>query len=86
MKKLTTIISVIFLTSWVFISCNEKKSGSQNNTSTDSSKIKAASNDEALSQANGQFYAALNAMFMGNLEPMNAIGSHSKDVSDLGPY
>lgn len=36
--------------------------------------------------ANEQFYAALNAMFTGEIEPMNAIWSHRDDVTDLGPF
>jgi len=36
--------------------------------------------------ANDQFYAALNAMFTGELEPMNAIWSHSDDISNQGPF
>ncbi len=39
-----------------------------------------------LREANDQFYAALNAMFVGDLEPMNNIWSHSEEVTDLGPF
>lgn len=39
----------------------------------------------AVGRANGEFYAALNAMFEGNLSPMETIWSHADDVTYLGP-
>ena len=42
--------------------------------------------EKELRAANDQFYAALNAMFTGELDPMNAIWSHREDVTDLGPF
>ena len=32
-----------------------------------------------------QFYSALNAMFTGNLEPMQEVWSHADDVTYMGP-
>jgi ketosteroid isomerase-like protein len=44
-------------------------------------------NDEAgLRAANDQFYFALNAMFTGDLAPMDAVWSHQNDVTNLGPF
>jgi ketosteroid isomerase-like protein len=44
-------------------------------------------NDEAgLRAAHDQFFTALNAMFTGDLVPMNAIWSHQGDVTNLGPF
>ena len=40
---------------------------------------------QAVGDANAKFYAALNAMFVGNLGPMQAVWSHAEDVSYLGP-
>ena len=46
----------------------------------------AAQQDEkSVPQATAQFYAALNAMFDGNVEPMNAVWSHAEDVTCMGP-
>ncbi len=42
--------------------------------------------EKALHAANDQFYAALNAMFTGELAPMNAIWSHRDDVTQMGPF
>ncbi|MGD9225297.1 MAG: nuclear transport factor 2 family protein [Desulfobacterales bacterium] len=42
--------------------------------------------EKELRAANDQFYAALNAMFTGDLAPMNAIWSHGEDVSNQGPF
>ncbi len=36
--------------------------------------------------ASDAFYSALNQMFVGNVEPMNAVWSHESDVSQLGPF
>ena len=46
-----------------------------------------ASEDEekAVLEATARFYAALNAMFTGDLGPMRAVWSHADDVTYLGP-
>lgn len=41
--------------------------------------------EKAVLAANGQFYAALNTLFTGELEPMNTIWSHANDVTYMGP-
>lgn len=40
----------------------------------------------AVRAASDAFYSALNEMFTGNVEPMNAVWSHEPDVSQLGPF
>jgi ketosteroid isomerase-like protein len=45
----------------------------------------AESEVKAVRRANGTFYAALNAVFKGNLQPMKEIWSHADDVTYLGP-
>ncbi|WP_425396746.1 YybH family protein [Aeoliella sp.] len=47
--------------------------------SKDDSKI------ESVREANTKFYAALNSMFTGELQPMSEVWSHSADVTYLGP-
>jgi len=42
--------------------------------------------EQQLKAANDSLYAALNAMFTGNLEPMIAIWSHSEQVTNMGPF
>ena len=45
------------------------------------------SNDvQGLRAANDQFYTALNAMFTGDISPMDAIWSHGDDISYRGPF
>ena len=39
-----------------------------------------------LINANGQFYTALNAMFIGDLEPMNSIWAHNSKITNMGPF
>jgi ketosteroid isomerase-like protein len=46
----------------------------------------ATTQEKELRAANDQFYVALNAMFVGNLEPMNAIWLHQDGITDLGPF
>jgi ketosteroid isomerase-like protein len=47
---------------------------------------RAANDDEnGVRQANEQFYAALNTMFEGNVEPMLNVWSHADDVTYMGP-
>ncbi len=42
--------------------------------------------EKGLRAANDQFYAALNAMFTGDLAPMNAIWAHRDEITDMGPF
>jgi ketosteroid isomerase-like protein len=44
-----------------------------------------AGEEAAVAKANEQFYAALNAMFEGNLAPMEAVWSHAGEVTYLPP-
>lgn len=41
--------------------------------------------DPAILTANAGFYAALNRLFTGDLEPMKAVWSHAGDISYMGP-
>ena len=43
------------------------------------------SDEKAVLQASDDFYAALNSMFEGKVEPMNAVWSHADDVTYMGP-
>jgi ketosteroid isomerase-like protein len=54
-------------------------------TAADAASSRTAAEKE-LRDASDQFYAALNAMFTGELAPMNAIWSHRGDVTDMGPF
>ena len=46
---------------------------------------RAGDEAEAVKAATKQFYAALNAMFQGELAPMNKVWSHKPDVTYMGP-
>jgi len=41
--------------------------------------------EKAVRKAAERFYAALNAMFTGDLDPMRKIWSHAEDVTYMGP-
>ena len=45
----------------------------------------APSDEQAVRQATDGFYAALNDMFTGNIEPMQDVWSHAEDVTYMGP-
>ena len=45
----------------------------------------AADETAAVRAAAAQFYAALNILFTGDVEPMEAVWSHSDDVTYMGP-
>lgn len=50
------------------------------------SAVRAAGPDEqAVLKANDAFYSALNAMFTGDIAPMEAVWSHADDVTYMGP-
>lgn len=43
-------------------------------------------NQQSLKAANDQLYHALNLMFKGEIEPINAVWSHSDDITYMGPF
>ena len=44
-----------------------------------------ADETKAVEQATAQFYTSLNAMFTGDVGPMQSVWSHADDVSFMGP-
>lgn len=86
MKQLSIFFSIILATSTTFIGCNSNTTTEQKSTAatnTTDNKMKA---EQDLRAANDQLYAALNAMFTGDLAPMDSIWSHGSDVTDQGPF
>jgi ketosteroid isomerase-like protein len=47
--------------------------------------LTAEKDEQGVRQAATQFYAALNAMFTGELGPMKEVWSHASDVTYMGP-
>ncbi|MGD9632397.1 MAG: nuclear transport factor 2 family protein [Pirellulales bacterium] len=45
----------------------------------------AGTEDQAVLKANDVFYSALNAMFTGDIAPMEDVWSHADDVTYMGP-
>ncbi len=52
---------------------------------TTANTMLASDDEKAVMQAATQFYAALNAMFTGDLGPMKEVWSHEDDVTYMGP-
>lgn len=86
MTKSAVIFGIILVCSFIFSSCGSKNTDEQNATSSSTMKNDKLKTEQELRAANDSLYAALNAMFTGNLEPMNKLWSHSDDITDMGPF
>ncbi len=86
MKKIMSIAGVILFTSFIFSSCGPGSTGDQNTTTASTLKNDRLKTEQELHAANDSLYAALNAMFTGNLDPMNKLWSHSDYITDMGPF
>jgi len=82
MKKALSPLVFILISTLIFSSCGNN----QNAGVLIASAGKQVSSEESLRAANDQFYDALNAMFTGELQPMDNIWSHGDDVTQLGPF
>ena len=49
------------------------------------STLASEEDEKAVMNAVAQFYAALNTMFTGNVDPMKEVWSHADDVTYMGP-
>ena len=49
------------------------------------STLASGDDEKAVKEATAQFYAALNAMFKGDVGPMKEVWSHADDVTYMGP-
>jgi ketosteroid isomerase-like protein len=85
MNHQMTFAGVIFLSLLTFSACGVDDNGKQTSTPADSEEARMQAEKE-LRAANDQFYAALNAMFAGELGPMNAIWLHGNNTTDMGPF
>lgn len=82
MKK-TMSFMAIAMSAMVCFSCANNEKQPQ---STDKPVFEQAKADSSLKAANDAFYAALNENLKGNVAPLEAIWSHTPDVSDQGPF
>ncbi|MEI8006299.1 MAG: nuclear transport factor 2 family protein [Bacteroidota bacterium] len=86
MKKIMATLGVILVTFFILSSCGPKKNDEQDTSNASALKNDKLKTEQALRVANDSLYAALNAMFTGNLDPMNKLWSHSDDITDMGPF
>lgn len=87
MKTNIAIIGpIIIITSFIISSCDNMKTENLKTTSVIESEDHRLKTEQELLDANDSFYAALNAMFTGNIEPMNAIWSHTDNITNMGPF
>ena len=86
MLKSRIIIGLLLILTIIVSSCGNKKADDQNTASSEASEKNMLKMKQELLAANDKFYAALNAMFIGNLEPMNALWLQTNDVTDMGPF
>jgi len=85
MRKSLAIFGVLLISSIFLSSCSKMTEEKSSTNSSTSEKSKQKAKQELLA-ANDSFYYALNAMFTGNLEPMNALWSHSDYITNMGPF
>ena len=71
-SKGTVWISLFILLAFVSFSCAK-------------SRLASEEDEKAVMNAVAQFYAALNTMFTGNVDPMKEVWSHADDVTYMGP-
>ena len=81
-----TFLGVIVIVSGIFSSCGEKKAEEQNTMVSAPATPDKADLEKKLRAANDSLYAALNAMFIGDMTPMDSVWSHSDDITDMGPF
>jgi ketosteroid isomerase-like protein len=86
MKKSITLFAALLIASSIISSCNNNQTTEQTTTTTAPSITNKAGLELQLRAANDSLYAALNAMFIGNMAPMDSIWSHSNDITDMGPF
>ncbi len=86
MKNSLIFPGVVLLASVLLSACENSNTQMKNNDVSGNAENNTVRDEQKLRNANDQFYAALNAMFIGNLEPMNDIWSHGGDVTDMGPF
>lgn len=86
MKKSGILLLLILLSTIMLTACGNKKADDQKNSTTENSEKNRQKMKQELLAANDSFYAALNSMFVGNLDPMNTIWLQTKEVTDMGPF
>lgn len=86
MIKSTLLLGILMVSTIIVSSCGNKKADEQKSSTTESSEAYKQKMRKELLAANDSFYAALNSMFTGNLEPLNAQWMKTKDVTDMGPF
>ncbi len=85
MKTSVPFFGVILFISTILLSCG-MKTEEKNAAATLASVASSPDQTLLIKAANDSFYAALNSMFVGNLEPMVAIWSHNENITDMGPF
>jgi len=83
MKKILFFTIIILIGTITFSnSYNNRQQQTINNAISKSKKMRI----EELTEANNQFYAGLNEMFNGNIEPLNDLWSHTNSITYMGPF
>ena len=86
MRKSLNILELLLVASMLLQSCGTNKTEEPTTAGAAVSEDKKIKTEQSLQTANEQFYAALNAMFSGDLQLMNDIWSHEEDITNMGPF
>ncbi len=86
MRKFLSFLELLLGVSVLLLSCGTNKTEDQTTAGAAFSEDNKMKTELALRAANDQFYTALNAMFIGDLQPLQDIWSHAEDVTLMDPF
>ncbi len=86
LKMKNSIIILLLAVVFIFSGCNKRLETKSDTTTLEEVLKEEAKIKQDLRVANDSLYSALNAMFKGNLDPMNALWLHSDNITDMGPF
>lgn len=84
MNYSNSVLSAFSLGLILFMACGNPKPVEEQQSET--AVVEPVDEEASLRAANDSFYAALNAMFVGDMEGMNAIWSNKDYVTQMGPF
>ena len=86
MNKSLSFLGILIIVSILVISCGINKTEEKTTEGAAVLQDNKMKLEQDLQAANDQFYTALNATFIGDLQPMNDVWSHEADVTQMGPF
>lgn len=85
MKQLLTLTGLAAIGALILLTSNVSYPAPPA-TTEESSQTTTMSAEQEIRAANDRLYEGLNAMFTGDLEPLNKLWSHSDNITYMGPF